>query len=119
MQSAIVATGARVQEIREEIDAAMGSQSLVVPQLPLDKARKVCAKLVHAVFRKAWVLGMHELSARRVAARYFRQPNELISKWRTNKKPMPVAALLIVPQWILVEIVNAIFKARGMKEYEP
>lgn len=79
---------------------------------PLAEARATCAGELDALLEERWVAGDDSVSNRAIAERHLRCDEKTVRRWRDGGKPIPLAALLILPESVAIELVQRVLQRR-------
>lgn len=78
----------------------------------LEEARQTLSKAFDAVMHEHWLRGEEAFSNVSVA-RMCGVDEKIVRQWRTGDKPMPLAALLLLPSQLYSEMLGQVDAGRG------
>lgn len=83
------------------------------PGKRLARARARAAWLFDDLLDRYHLAGKHAYSRRNLAERFVGDSESVVRKWASGDKPMPVAALLLLPDEVFEDLVAEIRRRRG------
>lgn len=79
----------------------------VASALDLARARLDVAELFDTLLKTKWAEDAY--SNRALATLHIGRNEKLIRDWRSGKRPMPIAALLLLPKAMAIDLVESVF----------
>jgi hypothetical protein len=79
----------------------------------LERARTRMAWIFDDMLERRWKVGDHRFSRRNLAEKYVGDDETIVRKWANGRKPIPLAALLLLPDELVEELIKEIRKSRG------